>query len=349
MSETTLDTLPCGIVLGAVCLGLLAVFLPEPAAARQTTAISGPEENRGGTVVESIREVRFYDANGDSHVFEVEELPSWAGDERAGALQVSPVASATYATDTDYLLIHPRTGRVDFGGSGPLDLQGSHLLQLGGLEFKDRNDDGLNFRLHELGPEAKGFGGMFRFQAERQTGREVTLLLINPDQKWVGFPEDVGIRGKLGVAGVPITLGEPLHVNNQPVRGLPEEPCETCAVRADHFDADGNGRVDVAETVEDLRGAAGCEAGQWCTTTKDFEVPAGETVRVDFDRTFSRGLPQLVETPTFQPDGSSDRVPAITIQSVLHADDGGVTGVVLRNGDADAAHTGSVAIQGIVR
>lgn len=337
-----------GIFFLAACLLL---FTTGTASGREATPMQEPQEDRGGTVVESIQQLRLYDANGDSHVFEIEELPAWARSDRAGALQISPVASGTYATDTDYLLIHPGTGAVVFGGNGSVDLRGSSLLEVRGLRFSDDNTDGREFRIEELGAGAGQFSGMLRVVGVDESGKNLNMIFMDVKQgaPWVGFPGHVVVNGHLGTRGNPTTLGEPLDANGESIRGLPEQSCGTCAVRADRFDADGNGRVDVAETAESLSGAVGCETGQWCTDVQSFEVPAGETRRVSFERSFSHGLPRLVETPTYQPDGSRDRVPAITVESVLRDDGGDVTGVVLRNGDADTAHSGSVAIQGIAR
>lgn len=317
---------------------------PEP------TPISGPDADRGGTVVKDIRELRFFDANGDSHVFELEELPVRAKRGRGGVLQISPVASGTYATDTDYLLIHPFSGAVDFAGPGPVRLHGSNLQGFSRLDFADANGDGLAYRFREIPAREGPFSGALLLSVGPvdQPNRNAVMAIF-PGDETVGFAGNVVVRGKLGVEGIPVVLGEPLDADGKQLRGLPDDPCGTCAVRLDYLDGDGDGRVDAAESVESLDGATGCESGQFCTRTLSVSVPAGGTKRVEFEEAFRSGLPQLVQNETFRPtEDAENRVPAVTVESILR-EDGAVTGVVLRNGHAARDHSVTVGIQGVVR
>ncbi len=334
------EYLVTGLLLAAV-----GGFTLSPAAAedRPATTLSGPHD-RGGTNVEDVRQLRFQDANGDSHVFEVEELPSWASGDRAGAFQVSPVARATYDRDTDYLLIHPKSGAIDLGGGGPLRLHGSPLRGADGLRLRDRNGDGFRFLLREItstGP----LDGLVRLGFHPGP----TLLIGDPRTGNAAFANGLGIRGTLGVRGLTTTLGEPLEADGNALRGLAFDPCETCAVRRDFVDADMDGTVDRAHSVRSLEASVGCESGQLCSETTEVTVPAGATKKVSFERTFSSGLPRIIRNETFAPgEESPHRVPALTIEEVQRGAEGSITGLMIRNGHADEPHTGTIGIQGVV-
>lgn len=332
-----------GLVTGLLAAAVVG-FTLSPAAAQDgpATTLSSPGD-RGGTNVEDVRQLRFQDADGDSHVFEIEELPGWASGDRAGALQISPVARATYERDTDYLLIHPKSGAIDLGGVGALRLHGSPILGPYRLVFGDHNDDGTHFMLHEItdGP----FDGLFRFGVLGNPG----ILLAHPETGNVAFVNGVGLRGPLGVRGLATRLGEPLEADGQPIRGLSSDPCDTCAVRRDFVDADRDGMVDRAHSVRSLEASVGCESGQLCSKSTEVTVPAGGTVTVSFERSFASGQPRIVRNETFAPgDESPHRVPALTVEEIRRGDGGSITGLVLRNGDAEASHTGMVGIQGVV-
>lgn len=301
-----------------------------------------------GRNVEGVRELQFFDANRDGHVFEIEELPGGAGSARVGTLQISPVVGEADSHDTDYVLIHPKTGAIDFKGPGSKRFHGSAVSDVGEINLADNGKDGRTFRLHEF-QQAKGpFRGILRLMVEGEGPGDTTALIVHPHHGWVGVPNDLIVRGHLGAEGIPVTLGEPLEVNGQRVRGLAADPCATCAVRLDYFDENEDGKVDAAETVGSLEQTVGCQSGQLCSTMREVRVPGGETQRIEFERSFASGLPQLAVNPTFRPAESEDRVPVFTIESVTRNERGHITGVVVRNGDADTAHSAVVGIQGVV-
>lgn len=329
-------------ILGILFLStqVLRAAPPKEDATTMASPSESSQKQKRGHQVKNVTELRLYDKNGDSHVFEIEELPPEAGSGRRGSLQISPVASGTYSTDTDYFLIEPQTGAVLFGGKGPVNLRGSKLSGIKQLHLQDRNKDGQHYHFREAS------GGLFDGALGLIAGK--TAVLLADTQGRVGFIQDVFIRGELGGDGFPVQLGEPLHAQGHSLTGLKENPCATCAVRVDFLDQNADGRVDSADSVQSLDKTVGCRSGQLCSRTVSVRVPAGETKRINFERAYVSGFPQLVQNPTFQPEGSADRLPSLSIESVERNDDGAVTGVVIRNGDADTVHTGSVGIHGVV-